>query len=70
MEVVALPPRGAAGEMDSDAQLDLGELDVTTGRLSLAGLDQEIAALEGSEVLRAVCEQGMRGGRHMLLMSV
>ena len=42
---------------DSEA-LALGELDITTDSISLAGIETEIEAFADSEVLRAILDQG------------
>lgn len=48
-------------ERETDA-LALGELDITTEKLSLAGIEKEIEAFADSEVLRAILDQGGQQG--------
>ena len=61
---VAQPPGEAPQSFISDdsllddATLQLGELDITTEQLSLAGIEKEIEAFADSEVLRAILDQG------------
>lgn len=45
-------------ERDEEEALALGELDITTESLSLAGVEKEIEAFADSEVLRAILDQG------------
>lgn len=52
-------------ELEAASGEGLGELDLTTQQLSLAGLEKELEALEGSEVLRRILDEGAHwaGGR-------
>ena len=66
----ALAPREAGlrlttseeAELAVDGSLALGQLDITTEQLSLAGIEKEIEAFGDSEVLRAILDQGAAGG--------
>jgi hypothetical protein len=64
----ALAPREAglrlttSEEAELDCSLALGQLDITTEQLSLAGIEKEIEAFGDSEVLRAILDQGAAGG--------
>lgn len=59
--VVQAAPEQGLGTEDSEA-LALGELDITTDAISLAGIDKEIEAFAESEVLRAILDQGAWAG--------
>ena len=72
--VVADQVRRLTSEEAGDPEsLTLGDLDITTENLSLAGIEKEIEAFADSEVLRAILDQGRRPGtqlaRHVLLAS-
>lgn len=57
------PGRGSTTEeleaLNGEGNLELGNLDLTTEQLSLAGLEKEIEAFGDSEVLRAILDQGV-----------
>ncbi len=44
------------------------ELDITTQKLSLAGIEKELEAYADSDVLRAILDQGAGGGRRELAL--
>ena len=53
----------AAAAVGEDGALALGELDYTSQRLSLAGLEKELEVFADSDLLRAILDQGAAGAR-------
>ncbi|KAL6785439.1 VPS52 [Auxenochlorella protothecoides x Auxenochlorella symbiontica] len=52
-------PAGYGAENGEDLSLGLGELDLTTEHLSLAGIEKDVEALADHEVLKAILDQGL-----------
>lgn len=54
----AAQPRAAVHELEEGADLDLGDLDITTAQISLAGVEDQLEHFANHEVLKAILDQG------------
>ena len=54
----AAQERTAGAELQEGADLDLGDLDITTAQISLAGVEDELELFANHDVLKAILDQG------------
>ena len=54
----AAQERSAGRELEEGADLDLGDLDITTAQISLAGVEDQLEYFANHDVLRAILDQG------------
>ena len=50
--------RSAIHELEEGADLDLGDLDITTAQISLAGVEDQLEHFANHDVLKAILDQG------------
>lgn len=54
----AAQDRSAASELQEGTDLDLGDLDITTAQISLAGVEDQLEHFANHDVLKAILDQG------------
>lgn len=54
----AAQERSAIHELEEGADLDLGDLDITTAQISLAGVEDQLEHFANHDVLKAILDQG------------
>lgn len=54
----AAQERNAVRELEEGAALDLGDLDITTAQISLAGVEDQLEQFANHDVLKAILDQG------------
>ena len=54
----AAQDRNAIHELEEGADLDLGDLDITTAQISLAGVEDQLEHFANHDVLKAILDQG------------
>ena len=50
--------RRTPAELEEGADLDLGDLDITTAQISLAGVEEQLEHFANHDVLKAILDQG------------
>ena len=56
--VAAAQDRNPVQELEEGVDLDLGDLDITTAQISLAGVEDQLELFANHEVLKAILDQG------------
>ncbi len=57
-KAAAAQDHSAATDLEAGADLDLGDLDITTAQISLAGVEDQLEHFANHEVLKAILDQG------------
>ncbi|DBA84296.1 TPA: hypothetical protein ACH3X2_006350 [Trebouxia sp. C0005] len=57
-KVAAAQDHSAATDLETGADLDLGDLDITTAQISLAGVEDQLEHFANHDVLKAILDQG------------
>lgn len=57
-KAAAAQEHSAATDLEAGADLDLGDLDITTAQISLAGVEDQLEHFANHDVLKAILDQG------------